>query len=64
MTEPVKSKPVELTEAEARQATGGQNTAIGYGVIGAEIAVAIITGVSAVGKNLTNTFNSITTKLK
>jgi len=38
-------------------------TAIEYGLIAALIAVAIITAVTAVGTNLTTTFNSIATAL-
>lgn len=38
-------------------------TAIEYGLIAALIAVAIITAVTAVGTNLTTTFNSVATAL-
>ena len=38
-------------------------TAIEYGLIAALIAVAIITAVSTVGTNLTNTFNKVSSKL-
>ena len=38
-------------------------TAIEYGLIAALIAVVIITGVTAVGTNLSQTFNSLSTKL-
>ena len=39
-------------------------TAIEYGLIAALIAVVIITGVTAVGTNLSGTFNSLSTSLK
>ena len=39
-------------------------TAIEYGLIAALIAVVIITGVTAVGTNLSTTFNSLATTLK
>jgi pilus assembly protein Flp/PilA len=39
-------------------------TAIEYGLIAALIAVVIITGVTAVGTNLSTTFNTLSTKLK
>ena len=39
-------------------------TAIEYGLIAALIAVVIITGVRAVGTNLSTTFNSLATSLK
>ena len=39
-------------------------TAIEYGLIAALIAVVIITGVTAVGSNLSTTFNSLSTSLK
>lgn len=39
-------------------------TAIEYGLIAALIAVVIITGVSAVGTNLSATFTSLATALK
>ena len=38
-------------------------TAIEYGLIAALIAVVIITGVTAVGTNLSTTFNTLSTKL-
>ena len=38
-------------------------TAIEYGLIAALIAVVIITGVTAVGTNLSQTFNSLSGKL-
>lgn len=38
-------------------------TAIEYGLIAALIAVVIITGVTAVGTNLSATFNTLSTKL-
>jgi pilus assembly protein Flp/PilA len=38
-------------------------TAIEYGLIAALIAVAIITAVTLVGTNLTNTFNNVASKL-
>jgi len=38
-------------------------TAIEYGLIAALIAVAIITAVTTLGTNLTNTFNTIAGKL-
>ena len=38
-------------------------TAIEYGLIAALIAVVIITGVTAVGTNLSGTFNTLSTKL-
>jgi len=39
-------------------------TAIEYGLIAALIAVVIITGVTAVGTNLSATFNNLSTTLK
>ena len=39
-------------------------TAIEYGLIAGLIAVVIITGVTAVGTNLSGTFNSLSTSLK
>lgn len=39
-------------------------TAIEYGLIAALIAVVIITGVTAVGTNLSATFNSLSTSLR
>ena len=39
-------------------------TAIEYGLIAALIAVVIITGVTAVGTNLSTTFNSLSTSLR
>jgi pilus assembly protein Flp/PilA len=39
-------------------------TAIEYGLIAALIAVVIITGVTAVGSNLSTTFTSLSTNLK
>jgi pilus assembly protein Flp/PilA len=39
-------------------------TAIEYGLIAALIAVVIITGVTAVGTNLSQTFTSLSTQLK
>ena len=39
-------------------------TAIEYGLIAALIAVVIITGVTAVGTNLSGTFNSLSVSLK
>jgi pilus assembly protein Flp/PilA len=39
-------------------------TAIEYGLIAALIAVVIITGVTAVGTNLSTTFNNLSTTLK
>ena len=39
-------------------------TAIEYGLIAALIAVVIITGVTAVGTNLSTTFTSLSTQLK
>ena len=39
-------------------------TAIEYGLIAALIAVVIITGVTAVGSNLSTTFSSLATSLK
>ena len=39
-------------------------TAIEYGLIAALIAVVIITGVTAVGTNLSSTFNSLSTSLR
>ena len=39
-------------------------TAIEYGLIAALIAVVIITGVKAVGSNLSTTFTNISTNLK
>ncbi|HWU54160.1 MAG TPA: Flp family type IVb pilin [Rhizomicrobium sp.] len=39
-------------------------TAIEYGLIAALIAVVIITGVTAVGTNLSSTFSSLATTLK
>jgi len=39
-------------------------TAIEYGLIAALIAVVIITGVTAVGTNLSATFSSLSTNLK
>ena len=39
-------------------------TAIEYGLIAALIAVVIITGVTAVGTNLSSTFNSLSSSLK
>jgi len=39
-------------------------TAIEYGLIAALIAVVIITGVKAVGSNLSTTFGTINTSLK
>jgi len=39
-------------------------TAIEYGLIAALIAVVIITGVNAVGTNLSTTFTSLSTTLK
>jgi len=39
-------------------------TAIEYGLIAALIAVVIITGVTAVGTNLSTTFTSVSTSLK
>jgi pilus assembly protein Flp/PilA len=38
-------------------------TAIEYGLIAALIAVVIITGVTAVGTNLSGTFDTLSTKL-
>ena len=38
-------------------------TAIEYGLIAALIAVVIITGVTAVGTNLSSTFSTLSTKL-
>jgi pilus assembly protein Flp/PilA len=38
-------------------------TAIEYGLIAALIAVVIITGVTAVGTNLSTTFSTLSTKL-
>ena len=38
-------------------------TAIEYGLIAALIAVVIITGVTAVGTNLSSTFTTLSTKL-
>jgi len=38
-------------------------TAIEYGLIAALISVAIVTAVTLVGTNLSNTFNTIATKL-
>jgi pilus assembly protein Flp/PilA len=42
----------------------GGATAIEYGLIAALIAVVIITGVTAVGTNLSTTFTNISTNLK
>jgi pilus assembly protein Flp/PilA len=39
-------------------------TAIEYGLIAALIAVVIITGVTAVGTNLSTTFDSLSTSLR
>ncbi len=39
-------------------------TAIEYGLIAALIAVVIITGVTAVGTNLSGTFNTLSTNLR
>ena len=39
-------------------------TAIEYGLIAALIAVVIITAVTAVGTNLTGTFNTVATSVK
>jgi pilus assembly protein Flp/PilA len=39
-------------------------TAIEYGLIAALIAVVIITGVTAVGTNLSATFNTLSTNLR
>lgn len=39
-------------------------TAIEYGLIAALIAVVIITAVTAVGTNLSTTFNTVSTKIK
>jgi pilus assembly protein Flp/PilA len=39
-------------------------TAIEYGLIAALIAVVIITGITAVGSNLSTTFSSLATSLK
>ena len=39
-------------------------TAIEYGLIAAGIAIAIITAVQGVGKQLTSNFNTISTSLK
>jgi pilus assembly protein Flp/PilA len=39
-------------------------TAIEYGLIASLIAVAVITAVTAVGNNLSRTFNNIATNLK
>ena len=39
-------------------------TAIEYGLIAALIAVVIITGVTAVGTNLSTTFNTLSTNLR
>lgn len=39
-------------------------TAIEYGLIASLIAVAIITGATTLGSNLSNTFTNITSKLK
>ena len=39
-------------------------TAIEYGLIAALIAVAAITAMSSLGKQLTNTFNNVTTNMK
>lgn len=41
----------------------GGATAIEYGLIAALIAVAAIAAFSAVGSSLTNTFNTVSTKL-
>ncbi len=38
-------------------------TAIEYGLIAALIAVVIVTALTTVGGNLTNTFNTVATKL-
>ncbi len=38
-------------------------TAIEYGLIAALIAVAVITALTTLGTNLTNTFNAVSTKL-
>lgn len=39
-------------------------TAIEYGLIASLIAVAIITGATTLGSNLSNTFTNLTSKLK
>jgi pilus assembly protein Flp/PilA len=39
-------------------------TAIEYGLIAALIAVAAITAMTGLGKNLTNTFNKVSTQMK
>ena len=39
-------------------------TAIEYGLIAALIAVAAITAMSSLGKQLTNTFNNVTANMK
>ena len=39
-------------------------TAIEYGLIAALIAVAAITAMSSLGKQLNNTFNNVTTNMK
>lgn len=39
-------------------------TAIEYGLIAALIAVAAITAMTGLGRNLTNTFNKVSTQMK
>ena len=46
----------------ARDSRGA--TAIEYGLIAALIAVAAITAMSSLGKQLNNTFNNVTTNMK
>jgi pilus assembly protein Flp/PilA len=54
----VQTNPIEALVRDDRGAT-----AIEYGLIAALIAVAIIATVTALGTNLTSTFNSVSTSL-
>ena len=52
---------IDFLKRLGRDETGA--TAIEYGLIAALIAVAIITGATAVGTNLSGTFNTVAGKL-
>jgi pilus assembly protein Flp/PilA len=56
-------KPVELKEEETKQVVGGA-TAVEYGLIAANIGVAIISSVTALGPALANKFTQISSNLK
>jgi pilus assembly protein Flp/PilA len=63
MNEHAGNKPVELSEEEAKQVSGGA-TAVEYQLTAAVIGTAIIAGVTTLGQKLGTTFTSVQNKLK